>query len=196
VSDARRWMDTSTARFLAAVDALDASAWDQPSALPGWRPREIVSHVHLNAEALRNLATWAATGVQTPMYARPEQRDADIEATAALPPAELRRLLHTSAEALAADLDGLSDEAWRREVTTAQGRRVPATEIVWMRTREVAIHCIDLGAGLGFADLPADLLEALVRDVVALRLRRGEAATLAAWLTGRGARGDELGPWI
>jgi maleylpyruvate isomerase len=189
-------MDACTVRFLAAVDALDAAAWNGSSALPGWRAREIVAHVHLNAEALRNLAAWAATGVRTPMYASAEQRDADIEAAAELPASELKQLVRASADALGADLDGLSEEAWRREVTTAQGRQVAATEIVWMRTREVAIHAIDLRTGLGFADLPAELLEALVRDVVALRVRRGEAATLAAWLTGRGVHGEELGPWI
>jgi maleylpyruvate isomerase len=196
VTHARRWLDTSTELFLGAVDALDEASWDRPTALPGWRPREIAAHVHLNAEALRNLVTWAASGVETPMYAGPEQRDADIVTTAELAPAELRQRVHRSAAALASDLDRLTDEAWQQQVVTAQGRKVPATEIVWMRTREVAIHAIDLGSGPGFDDLPPDLLEALVQDVIALRVRRGEAAMLAAWLTGRGAAGRDLGPWI
>jgi maleylpyruvate isomerase len=189
-------MDRSTERFLAAVDAVEVNAWEAPSSLPGWRPREVVAHVHLNAEALRNLVSWATTGVETPMYASKEQRDVDIERTAELPPQQLRELAHTSAQELADDLDAMSDESWEHEVVTAQGRTVRATEIVWMRTREVAIHAIDLGTGVGFEDLEDDLVAALVRDVVGLRLRRGEGPTLASWLTGRGHAGRDLGPWI
>lgn len=194
--DARHWMDVATEGFLAAVDDLDRPAWDAPSLLPGWRPREVVAHVHLNAEALQNLAAWAATGVETPMYASREQRDADIVRTAELAPARLRELVHTSARALGGDLDALSDADWQRQVVTAHGRHVPATEILWMRTREVAIHAIDLGTGMGFENLDGDLVDALVRDVVALRLRRGEGPTLASWLTGRGRAGHDIGPWI
>ena len=31
------------------------------------------------------------------------------------------------------------------EVVTAQGRTVPATEIPWLRAREVYVHVVDLG---------------------------------------------------
>jgi maleylpyruvate isomerase len=189
-------MDAATATFLTAVDGLAEASWDGPTALPEWRPREVVAHVHLNAEALRNLVTWATTGVETPMYASIAQRDADIQRVAGHPPAELRELVGRSARALAADLDGMPDRAWTRTVVTAQGRTVPASEILWMRSREVAVHAIDLPAGLGFADLPEELVVALVHDAVALRLRRGEGASLAAWLTGRGTGGVELGPWL
>lgn len=113
------------------------------------------------------------------MYASREQRDADIAATAELPPSRIRELAGTSARALASDLDALSDEAWGHEVVTAQGRTVPATEILWMRTREAAIHAIDLGTGATFDDLAHDLVAELVHDVIGLRLRRGEGATLA-----------------
>lgn len=189
-------MDDATATFLAAVDGLADDAWDRPTDLPGWRAREIVAHVHLNAEALRNLVTWATTGVETPMYASTRQRDADIEETARRSPHELARLVARSAEALASDLDAMSDDAYGREVVTAQGRTVPASEILWMRSREVAVHAVDLPAGVRFEDLPEDLVVALVHDVVAHRVRRGEAPTLAAWLTGRGTSGEQLGPWI
>jgi maleylpyruvate isomerase len=197
LDDTRRWLADGTTRFLEAVDTLtDDAAWDAPTRLPGWRPRELIAHVHHNALALRNLVIWATTGVETPMYASTEQRDADIAATATEPPARLRELVRTSAAALDDDLDEMDDAAWAATVVTAQGRTVPAREIVWMRTREVVVHAIDLDVGVGFVDLPADLVEALVQDVVALRLRRGEGPTLAAWLTGRGVAGEDLGRWI
>ena len=61
---------------------------------------------------------------------------------------------------------------------TAQGRAVPATEIVWMRVREVAVHAVDLGVGIGFGDLPAALCEALIGDVAARRSAQGDGPAL------------------
>jgi maleylpyruvate isomerase len=194
-ADVRAWMAGCTSRFLTAVDRLEDAAWDGPSLLPGWRRREVVAHVHHNAEAIGNLATWASTGNETPMYPSAEHRDAGIARTAELPVDELRRLVRSSAAALAEQLDQLPADALDREVRTTRGRPVLAREIVWMRTREVAVHGVDLDHGLGFDDLPPDLIEALVHDVVGLRLERGEGSTLAAWLTGRGTAGRDLGPW-
>jgi len=152
--------------------------------------------VHCNAEALRRLVHWARTGERTPMYASGEERDAEIEAGARLDPATLRAQVHASARALATDLDGLSESAWRAEVLTAQGRTVPATEIPWMRTREVAIHAVDLDAGVSFADLPDALNAALAADALDRRLGQGHGPALAGWLTGRTHRAPELGPWL
>jgi maleylpyruvate isomerase len=81
-------------------------------------------------------------------------------------------------------------------MTTAQGRTVPATEITWMRTREVAVHAVYLGAGVDFEDLPEELTTALVADAAALRSRRGEAAALARWLPGRSDEVPRLAPWL
>jgi maleylpyruvate isomerase len=89
-----------------------------------------------------------------------------------------------TAQALADDLAALDDDAWQREVVTAQGRTVPATEIRWMRTREVAVHAVDLDAGLGFEDLPGDLCGALVTEVAALRSKRGDGPALVLTTTG------------
>lgn len=194
--EARTWMDRTTEILLGQVDTLSVAVWDGPSALPDWRPREIVAHVHHNAEAVINLATWAHTGIETRMYPSMEQRDADIERTAELPTSELRELVHGSAERLAVHLDQLTEEQWTRQVVTAQGRTVLATEIPWMRARETGIHVLDLGTGTSFDDLPSGFVEHLVRDVIGLRLSRGEGPVLASWLTGRGKAGDELGRWI
>ena len=78
-----------------------------------------------------------------------------------------------SADDLAAALDGLPAGAWDATVVTAQGRTVPATEIPWMRAREVCVHAVDLGAGITFGDLPADFTAALLANVV--RKRAGPA---------------------
>jgi maleylpyruvate isomerase len=99
---------------------------------------------------------------------------------AGLSAVRLLDFVHTSAAALAADLDTLPPDAWANEVVTAQGRTVPASEIPWMRTREVAVHAIDLDTGLGFADLPDDLNATLVADAANKRVANGEAAVLVA----------------
>lgn len=192
----RDWMDQGTRLVLAAVDGLADADFDTASALPGWTRRHVIAHVHYNAEALRRLVHWAATGEKTPMYVSRERRNAEIEKGSGLPAGELRTMVHDSAEALTRDLDALSAEAWRNEVETAQGRIVPATEIPWMRTREVSVHAVDLAAGVDFGDLPGDLVRALVEDVVARRVDSGEGPALARWLTGRATQAPELGPWL
>lgn len=192
----RKWMDDGTRLFLSTVDGLNDGEFDTPTALPGWTRRHLVAHVHYNAEALRRLVRWARTGEESRMYADQAQRNAEIEQGVRLPVPQLREFVRTSAAALAADLDSMPAAAWSNEVVTAQGRTVPATEIPWMRTREVAVHAVDLGAGVGFADLPDDLNTALALDVVKKRSSSGEAAVLAEWLTGRAAAAPALGPWL
>lgn len=195
-SAARDWMRRETDVFLATVDAWSDEDWDVPSLLPGWRRREVVAHVHHNAEAVRNLTAWARTGVETPMYASMEARNDDIARSADLPVEELRELVHVSAAALDTELGDLTPEQRATEVRTSSGAWIGAEQLPWSRAREVSIHTVDLDSGIGFDDLADGLVEALVRDVVDFRLRRGQAATLAAWLTGRGVEGTDIGPWM
>ena len=55
-----------------------------------------------------------------------------------------------------------------------------------MRDREVYVHAVDLGAGTGWTDLPAEFLAALLDDVTARRSSKGggPALTVAATDTG------------
>jgi maleylpyruvate isomerase len=163
----RRWLDQGTRIFSGALARRGDDVLAGPTALPGWTGRHLVAHVAANADALSNLAHWAATGEETPMYASPQQRDADIQAGARRAPAELRRWAAESADRLAGALAGLTDEQWSRTVRTAQGRQLPASEIPWLRAREVMVHAVDLDPALRFADLPEGFLLALADDVVA-----------------------------
>ncbi|WP_020673635.1 maleylpyruvate isomerase N-terminal domain-containing protein [Amycolatopsis nigrescens] len=191
----RTWLDDGNRRLLDAIDALSDEEFAAPCALPDWTRAHLVAHLHLNAEALSRLVSWARTGNRTPMYSGQDQRNADIEEYSRRPPAELRALVRGSAETLARDFDALPADRWEREVETAQGRAVAATEIPWMRTREVAVHAVDLATGITFDDLPGDLLRALTIDVVNRRFSLGEGPALAAWITGRAGPPD-LGPWL
>lgn len=208
------WMRDGTDRLLGAVANLDDADFDEPSLLPGWNRRYLLSHVSANAEALRNLVHWARTGEERRMYASPQQRNADIAAGARRPAGELRAWVTSSATALADDIAALPEPAWDARVITAQGVNRSAAEIPWMRDREVYIHTVDLASGVGFADLPPAFLFALLDDVTARRASvgagpaldvtatdadsrwqvagtgtpasvRAPLADLAAWLTGR-----------
>lgn len=158
------WMAAGTAFFTDAVDALSDDALREPSALPGWSRAHVVAHMARNAEALTRLANWARTGVETPMYPSRESRAADIEATAAAPAATLRAEVVDTAAALASALAQLDATTWQRELRSALGRPMPAVEVPWMRVREVWLHTVDLGAGATVADIPAEIVAALIAD--------------------------------
>ncbi|TSD50009.1 maleylpyruvate isomerase family mycothiol-dependent enzyme [Rhodococcus sp. KBS0724] len=202
MTDARRWMEHGTQLFLSGVDGLDDTSVTAPSGLPGWSRRHLLAHVAANAEALGNLVQWARTGDETPMYASADARARGIEEGSQLPAATLLAWPRSSADKLEAAMGSLADEQWAQLIVTAQGRTVPATEIPWMRAREVCVHAVDLGTGVTFADLPVDFLAALGDDIVgkrsavpavALRLEAVDAS--AAWdLPGADAPVGVAGP--
>ena len=215
------WMGAGTEFVLRAVDSLPDDALAAPSALPGWTRAHVVGHLARNAEALTRLATWARTGVETPMYADPEQRAKDIEVSAQLPVATLRSELVSTAAELDSALAALDADGWSAEVRSALGRAIPATEVPWMRVREVWLHAVDLDAGASVADLPEGVVDTLLDDVTAALSAkdgcpaallaptdreqtwtlggdggpevRGEAAEIVAWLTGRRTGADLTG---
>jgi maleylpyruvate isomerase len=122
--------------------------------------------VGYNARAVARLVDWAATGDEKPMYSSPRARAEEIELGATQSPDALRCL----SEHAAIDLDGrwrdLPADRWDARVVTAQGRDVPASETVWMRTREVWLHAVDLDAGARIDDVPRPVLSRLVEDVL------------------------------
>ena len=224
-AESLRWMAEGTTLLLGALDALPDNRLAEDCALPGWSGKHLVAHVALNAEALMNLAAWARTGVETPMYSSPTQRDTDIETQAALRVPELRDRVVETAVALDASLAGLTERQWHQPIRTRQGREVTGEESPWMRAREVMVHAVDLNAAVGFDDLPGDFLESLIADIAGKRagaglelvatdrdLRwtiagdtktevSGTVAGLAAYLAGRetsdiGRPAPELDAWL
>jgi maleylpyruvate isomerase len=197
-----------------ALGRLTDEEFDAPSLLPGWTRHYLLAHVARNADALVNLLNWARTGVETPMYASVEAREAGIAEAATLSPAELRTEVLAATGRLADAVHGLPDEAWSAGVRTAQGRDVPAAEVPWMRCREVYVHAVDLDAGVGFGDVAEEVQAAIIDDVFRMWDRRdqvpdvvvfagdrewgtgsvavsGPLPAVTAWLTGR-TRGEGL----
>ncbi|GAB3170917.1 mycothiol-dependent maleylpyruvate isomerase NagL [Myceligenerans halotolerans] len=164
------------AYFSRKLNELRNDRLDAPSLVAGWTRRHVIAHVGLNARALTRLTEWAATGVETPMYGSPRERDAEIEFAATLPARALRNLSAHGAVHLDVEWRDLPDEAWRAPVRTALGRVVPASETVWMRTREVWVHAVDLDNGGSFGDFPPELIDALLADVLGAWRRRLDPA--------------------
>ena len=194
MKDTLPWMGAGTEFVLRIVDALPDGALAAPSALPGWTRAHVVGHLARNAEALTRLATWARTGVETPMYSDAGQRASDIESSALAPVATLRAELVSTAGDLDAALAALDDETWQAPVRSALGRAIPASEIPWMRVREVWLHAVDLDAGASVGDLPPAVVDALLDDATGtLSAKDGCPSALLAptdravtWTLGRG----------
>lgn len=207
----REWVRTGTDFFLRHLDRLSDANLALPSRLPGWSRAHVAGHVARNADALSRLVHWAHTGVETPMYASPEQRREEIERSAGMPPRALREDVRVTARRLDEAMRTL--DHWDAQVRSAKGRLIPAAEIPWMRVREVWLHTIDLDTGASASDLPAEVVDSLLDDVTggfagrddlpAITLTAtdrsrtwqvpgdepvpvsGPAAALAAWLIGR-----------
>ena len=190
------WMHDGTRQLLAGLDRLPDEALAGPTALPGWARGYLASHIAANAEALRNLVHWAGTGQERRMYASAEQREADIAAGSRLPAAELRAWVSSSAQALTADLDALPEGAWDAKIVTAQGLTRAASEIPWMRDRELYIHAIDLEMGIGWADLPSGFLSALLDEVTSRRSSTGGGPALAVAATDTGHTWEVAGDGV
>lgn len=205
LDDARAWAALGDELVLKATAGLTDRDLRSPSTLPGWTVGNLVAHVAANGDALLNLVTWARTGVETPMYASPEDRANGIAKGDTLTAAEAARWLESSSARLAEGFDALTEAEWGNQVVTAQGRTVPATELPYMRAREGLIHAVDLDRGVTFADLPDGFLDVLIDDICAKRglaaadLPQGPRAEVAAWLSGRPHAlpdAPEIGAWL
>ena len=161
------WMRAGTEHVFALVAKLSDAELAGPSALPEWSRAHVVAHLARNAEALIRLATWARTGVETPMYPSREARAADIAASVGHPPERLRAELIATAGDLDEALAALTPEQWRAEVRSALGRPLPAAQVPWMRIREVWLHAVDLDAGASVADAPDGVVDLLLGEVTA-----------------------------
>jgi maleylpyruvate isomerase len=168
MTDTMPWMGAGTEFVLRIVEGLPDDALAAPSALPGWTRAHVVGHLARNAEALTRLATWARTGVETPMYTDAQQRAEDIESSALAPVATLRAELLSTAAELDSALAALDADTWQAPVRSALGRAITATEIPWMRVREVWLHAVDLDAGASLADIPPGVVDALLDDATGM----------------------------
>ncbi|MEV8436848.1 maleylpyruvate isomerase family mycothiol-dependent enzyme [Actinosynnema sp. NPDC051121] len=159
-------VERATEALYEVVAGLDLPALRGPSLLPGWSRAHVVTHLARNADALVNLLTWAKTGVEHPMYPSAADRDADIAEGAGRLPQLLRADLDAACQRFAAFARDLPPTAWEAEVAHPRSGPFLAHRVPWLRLREVWFHLVDLDGGVGFEDLPAELLEDFLEDAV------------------------------
>jgi maleylpyruvate isomerase len=198
-------LDRATARLLDTVRTLDGSGLAAPSRCDGWTRGHVVTHLARNADAYRNLLSWARTGVRTPAYASRQAREDGIAAGAARPHEEQLADLVTACDQLRESIDTMPAEAWTALVEWGSTGPAPAARVVWSRICEVELHHVDLDAGYGPADWPASFALRVLHDPATPHVATlasddgttllavpdapvvtGPVHLLAAWLTGRG----------
>jgi maleylpyruvate isomerase len=167
LTQALAWAADGAAHLRGMMTRMGDDAFAKPSSLPDWTRAHVLTHVARNADAMVNLVTWARTGVPTPAYPSRDERDADIETGAGRTPAEIRADLIASSDRLAAAVREMPEEAWSARIADTRGRRMIASDVLWLRAREVWIHAIDLDAGASFTDLPRPMLRELLTDAAA-----------------------------
>ncbi len=156
----------STQRLLAAAHSLDETRLREPSRLPGWTRAHVLSHVAGNAVGLTNLATWAATGVETPQYASREERGREINEGAAESQDVLVARMRATADRLAEALAAIPADRMDFEVRFLSGATTKAKRIVAARMREVEIHHVDLDVGYEPSDWPPAFVNDALHNVV------------------------------
>ena len=159
------WAGDGAAHLRGLMARMGDDAFAAKSGLPGWSRAHVLTHIARNADGMINLLTWARTGVETPAYASVDARNADIDAGATRTPAAIRDDVVDSSDRLAQAVREMPEKAWAATVRNVQGVEIPATEIPWIRAREMWIHAVDLDVGASFVDLPQPMLADLIADV-------------------------------
>lgn len=140
----------------------------EPSLLPGWTRGHVLTHLARNADGLVNLVTWAKTGVETPMYGSPEQRNADIEAGAGRSAADLAADVRDSQARLVDAMGTVAAPQWAATVRgRPDGRELSASSIPWLRLVEIEVHHVDLDLDYTLAHWPEDFVEAMLAQTAA-----------------------------
>ena len=179
-------VDTHTDRLLDTARGLDDTT--AASLCEGWTRGHVLSHVARNADGLARMTRGIVDGPRETMYDSREKRNADIDAGADRPAAELVHDVETSAATLREQLPRLAFEHADIALERTPGDvRGTAADIVLMRLREVTWHHVDLDAGFGFADLEPDLVLLFLEEEVE-RLRELEDTPD---MTLRSTEGDE-----
>ena len=189
-------LPASTARLLATAAGLPPDDVRAASLLPGWTVGHVLTHLARNADSHVRRLDAAARGEVVPQYAGGRAgRDADIEAGARRPPAEIVADLRTACDSLADFLATVPDDVWDRAVVEREHFTAPAHTLPFTRLLEVEVHHADLGQGYGPADWPPPFVDgALVSALDRIERRRDNVTgPPASWHL---HRTDGDGEWL
>lgn len=156
---------TSHRRLLEAVRGLTDADVRSASLLPDWTVGHVLTHLARNADGVVRLFEAAERDDVGLMYDSAEARDAEIEVGAARASMAFDSLAE-SIERLEAAWAAASPDGWKGRGKTLNGD-VLLADLPRRRWFECEVHCVDLGLGYTFAELPSEL--------VGLELRRATA---------------------
>lgn len=175
-------------RLLAGLEGLPDSDVKRSSLCPGWTIGHLLTHVARGADALRRAVDGSRRGELVPMYASAQAREADIEAGAGRPAAELAADVEGTAGRLHQSWAAVDPGGWDRPVPHRVLGQIPVRDTVTVRLFEVEIHHVDADRGYRPADWPPPFVSQLLRQVVptvARRLPDGVSLGLRAADTGQ-----------
>ncbi len=155
-----------TDRLMDTVKAMDEEAVRAPSLCEGWSRAHLLSHLARNADAVGRLVHWARTGEETPMYASPESRDADIESGAVNTVADLEGDVESSADRLLEGLLTMTPGGTGVTVRLRGDHPMASHDLPLMRAYEVVLHHLDLDTGYTLDRTDGALLDRLLREAV------------------------------
>ena len=155
-------------------------AFAKPSSLPDWTRAHVLTHVARNADAHDQPADLGPHRRPDPAL-QPAPSSATRTSRPA-PSARPRRSAPTSSRRRTGSPRpcGRCRRRPGRRGSDFRGRRILASDVLWLRAREVWIHAIDLDAGASFSDLPRPMLRELLTDAaVTMGARPGLPAAAA-----------------
>ncbi|MEL6893022.1 MAG: maleylpyruvate isomerase family mycothiol-dependent enzyme [Actinomycetota bacterium] len=177
-----------------ADDAIDPVA---PTALPDWTVAHLLTHVARNADSHRRMIEGADRGEVLEQYeGGVVGRTEEIESGVGRSAQELVDDVRASSDALEA---AWATTSWIGEGKRTLSQRTEITALPFLRAREVQLHLVDLGVGIGIDDLDplyvrleVDRLSMLwcARQPMGMSKLPARALALTpterlAWLTGR-----------
>ena len=180
--------------MLAGLVSLTDTDFRAPSLLRRYSRGHVVAHLANKARAHVVIFGGPAAGEVRRLHPEGYDPDGAADAGAGRAGADLRSDLARAFASLEAAWDAFDDRLWDRTGIMAAGPRTMA-EIVAHHLRNVEVHHVDLDTGYRPGDWPAVLVEGeLVRRLRGLP-DRADHAELLAWLLGRAAAPELVGPW-
>jgi maleylpyruvate isomerase len=165
------------------------------SLLPDWTVGHVLTHLARNAEAMvRRVEAAEHSEVVDQYIGGAEGRAAEIDAGASRPAEELINDVRSWSLRLDAIFSSLTDDCWARPVRSVRGVDHALAELPFRRWREVEVHLVDLGIGLGPETWSQELVDLQLPRLIAGLAERSDHRSLMAWMLGRGSPPD-LRPW-
>src|SRR6478752_7369458 len=180
-------MQRESGMLMATVASLTDDELSKPSKCEGWTRAHVVAHLARGADAMKNLASWAVTGQETPAYESREKRNADIEVGAKRSAAELVADLEQANARLLDAFQALKDGVRVETLPTLFSDEINAFSLPARRTTELIVHHDDLDTTWEWHEADTDS----ILDAIEVCVRRLQVSSNSPGLQIIAGEGDE-----